>query len=134
MTLEFEALYANNTWDLVPLLPGKKDIGYKWVYKIKYKSDGTVERFKARFVVKGYTQQAGMDYTKKISPVVKTTTMSTLIGLTVKRGCNLYQLDINNAFLHGDLHEEVYVTLSQGLLVSEKKMFCRSKKSLYKLK
>ena len=73
MTQEFEALYANNTWDLVALRPNKQAVGFRWVYKVKHKADGSLERFMARQVVKGYTQQAGIDYTETYSHVVKMT-------------------------------------------------------------
>ena len=70
MKQEFDALHANNTWELVKMPKEKNAIGCKWVYKIKHKADGSIERYKARLVVKGYTQQVGIDYNETFSPMV----------------------------------------------------------------
>lgn len=134
MTQEFEALHANNTWDLVPLPIGKKPIGCKWVYKIKHKADGSIKMFEARLVVKGYTQHPGIDNIKTFSPVVKMTTVKTLIATTVKQNWDIFLLDVNNAFLHGDLHKEVYMVLPQGLHNDTPGLVCKLNKSLYGLK
>lgn len=85
MTQEFAALHDNNTWSLMPLPVGKKEIGCRWVYKIKYKADGSVERYKIRLVVKGYTQHHGIDYRETFSPVVKMTIVRALIVIGAKK-------------------------------------------------
>lgn len=130
---ELRALDTNDTWDIVPLPLGKKPIGCKWVYKIKLKSDGTLERYKARLVAKGYTQEYGIDYQDTFYPVVKMPTIRCIIALTASKQWPLYQLDINNAFLHGDLHEEVYMVVPPGLSHVPNSV-CKLKKSLYGLK
>ncbi|XP_050221871.1 uncharacterized mitochondrial protein AtMg00820-like [Mercurialis annua] len=105
MQVELNSLKISNTWILTQLPANKKPIGCKWVYKIKYNFNGTVERYKARLVAKGYTQQEGLDFIDTFSPVAKMTTVRTLIALAAVQNWHLHQLDINNAFLHGHLHE-----------------------------
>ena len=120
---ELQALAANNTWQLTPLPPGKKTIGCKWVYKIKYHSDGTVERHKARVVAKGFTQLEGLDFLDTFAPVAKLTTLRLLLAIATTKNWILKQLDVNNAFLHGDLHEEIYMTPPPGLSLPSPRMF-----------
>lgn len=79
---EIEALEANNTWSIVPLPPGKVAIGLKWVYKVKYHSNGTIERYNARLVAKGYTQKEGIDYDETFSPMIKFIIVRLDIALT----------------------------------------------------
>lgn len=133
MESEISALNANHTWDLVPLPSGKKAIGSKWVYKVKLKSDGSLERCKARLVAKGYNQKFGIDYEETFSPVVKMSTVRTIIALASSKNWPLYQLDVNNAFLHGDLFEEVYMCVPEGV-PNPHNLVCRLKKSIYGLK
>ncbi|MCO5569079.1 hypothetical protein L7F22_022786 [Adiantum nelumboides] len=114
MNEEMDALYGNETWKLTPLPKGKKPIGCKWVYKVKHNSNGSVSRYKARLVAKGYAQTYGIDYEEMFAPVAKMTTVKVVIAMAVAKGWILHQIDVKNAFLHGDLQEEVYIEQPQG--------------------
>ncbi|GJZ12978.1 putative RNA-directed DNA polymerase, partial [Tanacetum coccineum] len=134
MNLEMEALFRNNTYVLVDLPPGRKAIGCKWLWRINYKSSGEVERYKARLVAKGFGQREGIDYEETFSPVVKMVTVRCLIALSVQNSWPLYQLDVNNAFLYGDLKEDVYMELPPGYYDKNEIKVCKLVKSLYGLK
>ena len=101
MCEEYKALEKNKTWHLVPPQHGKNLIDCKWVFRIKRKSDGTVDRYKARLVAKGFKQRYGIDYEDTFSPVVKAATIRLVLSIVVSRGWSLRQLDVQNAFLHG---------------------------------
>lgn len=135
MQEELEALKKNNTWKLVPLPEGKKIVGCKWVFSIKYKADGSIDRYKARLVGKGFTHTYGIDYSKTFSRVAKLNTVRVLLSLAANLDWPLHQLDVKNAFLHGNLDEEVYMDIPPGYTGSAgNKIVCKLETALYGLK
>lgn len=132
MQKELSALESNKTWEVVSLPPGKKVIGCKLVQKAKFLADGSLDKFKARLVAKGSTHVEGEEYQNTFIPVVKMPTVQTVLALVTIKDWPIYQLDINNVFLHGDLFEEVYIELPKGHpLYGTPNVVCRLPKSLY---
>ncbi|KAL0418446.1 UNVERIFIED_CONTAM: Retrovirus-related Pol polyprotein from transposon RE1 [Sesamum radiatum] len=134
MNKEIEALEKNSTWELTELPAGKRAIGSRWVYKVKLNQDGSIERYKARLVANGYTQIEGIDFFDSLSPVAKTVTVRLFIAIATARHWPILQLDVNNAFLHGHLDEEVYMVPPEGYAKARDGLVCCLKRSLYGLK
>ena len=136
MKEELDALHKIGTWDPVDLPPRKSAIGCKWVYKIKTQSDGISDLYKARLVARGLTQEYGIDYEETFAPVARLSSVRTLITIFAARKWPLFQMDVKNAFLNGELSEEVYMKFPPGY--SHPPGFphrvCRLRLALYGLK
>jgi hypothetical protein len=132
---EYKALEDNKIWHFVPHKQGKNLIDCKWVYMIKKKDDGTIDRYKDRLVAKGFKQRYGIDYEDTFSPVVKSATIRLVLAIAVSKGWSLRQLDMKNMFLHGVLEEEVYMRQPPGYEnPNAPHHVCKLDKSLYGLK
>ncbi|KAF0888371.1 hypothetical protein E2562_014193 [Oryza meyeriana var. granulata] len=126
---------SNQTWRLVPLPPGHRPIGLKWVYKVKKNAAGEVIKHKARLVAKGYVQQPGMDFDEVFAPVARIESVRLLLALAAQEGWSVHHMDVKSAFLNGELIEEVYVRQPPGFTVAghEDKVL-RLDKALYGLR
>lgn len=109
MDSEYNALLNQHTWILVPFQPDMNVVGCKWVYRTKLNSDGSLNKHKACLVAKGFHQQSGIDFIETFSPVVKHPTICVVLAIAVSNHWPLRQLDVESAFLHGTLQEEVYM-------------------------
>ncbi|KAM1385102.1 hypothetical protein ACFX2F_031696 [Malus domestica] len=135
MQEEYDSLRAQGTWQLVPYPSNRSVVGSKWVYKVKKNSDGSISRYKARLVAQGFSQEHGIDYSETFSPVVRHTTIRIILAMAAMHHWEMKQLDIKNAFLHGDLQEEVYMQQPQGFFdPTYHTHVCKLVKSLYGLK
>ncbi|XP_024011200.1 uncharacterized protein LOC112086480 [Eutrema salsugineum] len=135
MSEEMSNCSETNTWSLVPRAPGMNILGSKWVFRTKLHADGSLDKLKARLVAKGYNQQEGVDFLETYSPVVRTATVRSVLHLATIMDWDVKQMDVKNAFLHGDLSETVYMTQPTGFEdKAHPDYVCRLNKSLYGLK
>lgn len=134
MSAEFNALLQNGTWDLVPR-QSQNVISCRWIFRVKRNPDGSIHKYKARLVARGFQQRPGVDFSETFSPVTKPVTIRIVLTLALSQGWALRQLDINNAFLNGSLDEEVYMLQPPGFAHScHPDYICRLRKAIYGLK
>lgn len=135
MQQELDASHRNNIFSLVPHPLNHNVVGCKWIYRIKYNVDGSIDHYKACLVAQGFSQVPGLDYSHTFSPIVKATIIRILLSLVVTNNWNLHQLDVNNAFFNGHLSEHVYMEQPPGFQDPQfPNHVCRLNKALYSLK
>ena len=135
MEEELSMIQKNNTWTLVDRPEGRKVIGMKWIYRTKLNVDNSINKHKARLVVKGYAQIFGVDYSDTFAPIVRLDIIRLLLAISAQKGWKVFQLDVKSAFLNGVLQEEIYVEQPDGFVIqgAEDKVYLLQK-ALYGLK
>ena len=135
MNHEFDALVWNGTWEIVPSTSMWNLVVCKWVFRIKRLPDGSIDKYKARLVAKGFHQRPGVDYHDTFSPIVKPTTIWLVLSLAISKGWQLWQLDVNNAFLQGHLSENAYIAQPPRFVDKDNPTHvCKLKKAICGLK
>ena len=132
---EIKAIIQNKTWELAELPPGKKAIPLKWIFKIKRNAKGVFEKYKARIVVRGFSQIAGLDFDETFAPIVRIESIRIIFALAAANDLYILHVDCKNAFLHGESDVELYITQPEGFCDAEfpdKVLYLN--KSLYGLK
>jgi hypothetical protein len=135
MTEEYQSIIKNDVWEIVPRSKSKDVVSSKWLFKIKHVADESIEKYKARFVARGFSQKEGIDYEETFAPVARYTSIKTIIALVAKMKWKLHQMDVKTTFLNGVIEEEVYIEQPQRFEVEDRKSHvCKLKKALYGLK
>ena len=106
---QIESILHNHTWELVNLPPGCKPLSFKWVFKRKRKVDGSIDKYKARLVIKGYKKTEGLDYFDTYSPITRINSIRMVLAIVALRNLEVHQLDVKTTFLNGYLEEEIYM-------------------------
>ena len=135
MKSKLDSIYFNQVWDLVKASNGIKPIGCKWVYKRKRGINGKVGTFKARLEAKWYTQKEGIDYEETFSPITILKSIRILLSIATHYDYEIWQTDVNIAFLNGNLEKEIYMMQPKGFIAkNQKHMVCMLKRFIYGLK
>ena len=111
---EYHSIMKNDVWEIVPRPEGKLVVTSRWLYKLKHVADGSVEKYKARFVARGFSQVEGIDYDETFALVARYTSIRALISIVAEMGWKIHQMDVKTAFLNGIIQEEIYVEHHTG--------------------
>lgn len=135
MMEEYHSILKNDVWDIVRRPKGKSIVSSKWLFKIKYAADGSIEKHKACFVARGFSQKEGINYKETFAPVARYTSIQAVLTFAVAKGWKVHQLDVKTIFLNGTIEKEVYLEKPKGFIVynAENHVY-KLKKSLYGLK
>ena len=109
MVEEYDSIVRNSAWEIFPRPEGKSVVGSRWIYKVKQVANGSVEKYKARFVARGFSQIEGIDYEENFALVVRYSSIQTMLSLLAHMGWHIHQMDVKTAFLNGVIEEEVYI-------------------------
>jgi hypothetical protein len=135
MMEEYNSIMKNNVWEVVPRPEGKSMVTSRWLYKLKHVADGSIEKYKARFVARGFSQVEGVDYDETFASVVRYTPIKAVISIAAEMGWKIHRMDVKTTFLNGLIQEVVYIEQPLGFEVHGREFHvCRLKKALYGLK
>eukprot|EP00253_Pinus_taeda_P032732 PITA_32732 len=113
MQEEYFSIMKNDVWEVVSRPEGKSVVTSIWLYKVKHAGDGSIEKFKVRFVARGFSQVEGVDYEETFTPVARYTSIRSIISIAAEMGWKIHQMDVKTAFLNGFIQEEVYIEQPQ---------------------
>ena len=132
---KFYSILKNQTWELVNLPSRAKPISYKWIFKRKDLPNGSIEKYKAKLVAKGFSQKQNIDYFDTFAPVTRISSIHILIALASTHRLFIHQMNVKTTFLNGDLEEEIYMLQHEGCITpGQENKVCKLRKSLYGLK
>ena len=135
MIEEYQSIMKNDVWDVFPRPEGKSVVTSKWIYKIKHAADDSIEKYKARFVARGFSQKEGTDYEETFASVARYSSIRSVLALATVMKWKIHQMDVKTAFLNGVVEEEVYVEQPLGFETHDRESHvCILKKALYSLK
>jgi len=135
MVEEYDSIIKNSVWEVIPRPVGMSVVGSRWIYKVKQVADGSVEKYKARFVARGFSQIEGINYDETFAPVMRYSSIRSILALLTQMGWHIHQMDVKNSFLNGVIEEEVYIEQPEGFdIFDSESHVCQLKRELYGMK